>query len=85
LADLDGLNALPVRINNGSLPGVMYVRSTHPTSVCYSDFTSAVRPIYDHPGYVEEGVLKDYMIPGHNEILMRKTTGPVMEFQKKDG
>jgi [ribosomal protein S18]-alanine N-acetyltransferase len=51
--------------------------------LCYSDFNRTVRPIYEHLGYKEVGVLKDYMIPGHDEILMRKTTGPVMPFQRK--
>jgi [ribosomal protein S18]-alanine N-acetyltransferase len=53
--------------------------------LCYSDFNSAVRPIYEHLGYVEVGILKDYMIPGYDEILMRKTIGSVMGFQKNGG
>jgi ribosomal protein S18 acetylase RimI-like enzyme len=51
--------------------------------LCYSDFNSSVRPIYEHLGYVEVGVLREYMIPGHDEILMRKTIGPVMQFHRK--
>ncbi|NMB54112.1 MAG: GNAT family N-acetyltransferase [Leptolinea sp.] len=51
--------------------------------LCYSDFNSSVRPIYEHLGYEEVGVLREYMIPGHNEILMRKTIGPVMRFRGK--
>ncbi|BCY17120.1 MAG: GNAT family N-acetyltransferase [Chloroflexi bacterium] len=49
--------------------------------LCYSDFNESVREIYDHLGYEEVGVLKEYMIPGHDEILMRKTLGPVMTYQ----
>lgn len=51
--------------------------------LCYSDFNSSVRPIYEHLGYEEVGVLREYMIPGHDEILMRKTIGPVMQFRRK--
>ncbi len=52
--------------------------------LCYSDFNEAVREVYAHLGYEEVGVLKDYMISGHDEILMRKTLGPVMTFQNRE-
>jgi [ribosomal protein S18]-alanine N-acetyltransferase len=48
--------------------------------LCYSDFNDAVRPVYDRLGYEQVGILKDYMIAGHDEILMRKSIGPVMAF-----
>ena len=52
--------------------------------LCYSDFNESVREVYAPLGYEEVGVLKDYMIPGHDEILMRKTIGPVMTFQNRE-
>lgn len=59
--------------------------SVSPNSfLCYSDFNESVRDVYEHLGYEEVGVLKDYMIPGHDEILMRKTIGPVMTFQNRE-
>ena len=27
------------------------------------------------------GELKDYIVPGHSEILLRKSTGPLTEFK----
>ena len=48
--------------------------------LCFSSFNSLVKPIYEHLGYELVGELKNYMIPGHSEFLMRKTTGPVMTF-----
>jgi len=49
--------------------------------LCYSDFNDTVRPLYKRLGYEQVGILKEYMIPGHDEILMRKTLGPVMTVQ----
>lgn len=53
--------------------------------LCFSDFNNSVKAKYEHLGYVVVGVLKEYMIPGHDEILMRKTIGPVMGFSQKRG
>ncbi len=59
--------------------------SVSPNSfLCYSDFNESVRDVYEHLGYEEVGVMKDYMIPGHDEILMRKTIGPIMTFQNRE-
>ena len=58
--------------------------SVSPNSfLCYSDFNESVRDVYEHLGYEQVGVLKEYMIPEHDEILMRKTLGPVMTFQNQ--
>ena len=59
--------------------------SVSPNSfLCYSDFNETVRSLYERLGYREVGILDDYMIPGHAEILMRKTIGPVMTFMKQE-
>lgn len=49
--------------------------------LCYSDFNPGAGQFYSKLGYEEVGVLHDYLIPGHDEILMRKTVGPVSTFQ----
>lgn len=49
--------------------------------LCYSDFNSNVRTLYEHLGYSVVGEMPDYMIAGHSEILMRKSIGPVMAFK----
>jgi [ribosomal protein S18]-alanine N-acetyltransferase len=51
--------------------------------LCFSDFNNSVKPFYENLGYEVVGVLKEYMIPGYDEILMRKTIGPVMGFSPK--
>jgi hypothetical protein len=33
-------------------------------------------------GYEVIGELKDYIVPGHSEILLRKTIAPLTEFNK---
>jgi len=50
--------------------------------LCFSDFNDTVRAVYESLGYEQVGILKEYMIPGHDEVLMRKTTGPVMTFTR---
>lgn len=51
--------------------------------LCYSDFNSSVRTLYEHLGYSVVGEMPEYMIPGHAEILMRKSIGPVMTYKSK--
>jgi ribosomal-protein-alanine N-acetyltransferase len=50
--------------------------------LCYSDFNDTVRAVYERLGYVQVGILKEYMISGQDEILMRKSIGPVMTFTR---
>ncbi len=40
--------------------------------LCVSDFNREARKLYERLGYVETGVLKDYVMEGHDEIIMRK-------------
>jgi len=51
--------------------------------LCFSDFNPSVQPMYERLGYELIAELKDYMIIGHSEFLMRKTIGPVMSFMTK--
>jgi ribosomal protein S18 acetylase RimI-like enzyme len=48
-----------------------------------ASFNAAARRLYERLGYQVVGELRDYIVPGHSEILMRKTTGPLAEFRKR--
>jgi ribosomal protein S18 acetylase RimI-like enzyme len=48
--------------------------------LCVSSFNQAAQRLYNRLGYEVIGELKDFMVRGHSEILMRKTTGPASEF-----
>lgn len=47
--------------------------------LCVSSFNSAAQRFYKKLGYQVVGVLENYLVEGHDEILMRKTTGPILE------
>ena len=44
--------------------------------LCVSSFNPAAQRFYARLGYERVGELKDYVIPGASEFLMRKTIGP---------
>ncbi len=44
--------------------------------VCVSDFNQRARDFYERQGYQVIGPIPDFLVPGHAEILMRKTKGP---------
>ena len=39
---------------------------------CVSDFNRRARALYERLGFRQVGVLDDYMVEGHAELLMRK-------------
>ena len=43
--------------------------------LCVSDFNAGARAFYRRIGYEEVGALRDLLLPGKGEILMRKTAG----------
>ena len=45
--------------------------------LCVSSFNQAARHWYEKLGYEEVGELKDFLVAGHSEWLMRKTRGPI--------
>ncbi|MDH4188138.1 MAG: GNAT family N-acetyltransferase [Nitrospira sp.] len=47
--------------------------------VCVSDFNDRGRKFYEKQGYQEIGPLKNLLIQGSAEILLRKTSGPARE------
>lgn len=48
--------------------------------ICVSSFNPRALKLYKRLGYEEIGELKDYIVPGHSEILLRKTIAPLSEF-----
>ena len=53
--------------------------------ICASSFNPAARRLYERLGYAVVGELTDYIVRGHSEILLRKTTGPLSEFGAGEG
>ena len=48
--------------------------------LCVSGVNVAAQGFYRHLGYEIVGELKDYLVSGYSEILMRKTVAPLSEF-----
>jgi ribosomal-protein-alanine N-acetyltransferase len=48
--------------------------------LCVSSFNPMALRLYKRLGYDMIGELENYIVPGHSEFLMRKTTGPLTEF-----
>jgi ribosomal protein S18 acetylase RimI-like enzyme len=47
--------------------------------LCVSSFNPGAQQFYKKLGYQVVGVLENYLVTGYDEILMRKTTGPILE------
>ena len=47
--------------------------------LCVSSFNTEGQRFYARLGYEKIGVLKDFLVEGHDEILMRKTIAPILE------
>lgn len=50
--------------------------------ICASSFNTRAQKLYHSLGYETVGILKDYIMKGYDEVLMRKTIGPIHEFKK---
>lgn len=50
--------------------------------ICVSDFNPRAKKLYQRLGYKVVGKLKNYIISGNSEILMRKTIAPLQDFSK---
>ena len=48
--------------------------------MCVSSFNPDALRLYERLGYERVGELRDYLVSGHSEILLRKTIGPVRGF-----
>jgi N-acetylglutamate synthase-like GNAT family acetyltransferase len=49
--------------------------------ILVSSFNQDARRLYERLGYEVVGELKDYIISGHSEILLRKAIAPLAEFE----
>jgi ribosomal protein S18 acetylase RimI-like enzyme len=50
--------------------------------ICVSSFNAAARRLYERLGFEPVGVLRELIVPGHDELLLRKTRGPWSEFRR---
>jgi ribosomal-protein-alanine N-acetyltransferase len=50
--------------------------------ICVSSFNKRVQGLYERRGYELIGELKEWIVPGHSENLLRKTIAPLTEFHK---
>ena len=50
--------------------------------MCVSSFNQKAQELYRRLGYEVVGELKDFIVSGHSEILLRKTMGPLIDFKK---
>jgi len=53
--------------------------------ICVSSFNQNAQAFYKKLEYVIVGGLKDYIVSGHSEILLRKTIGPLKDFMERPG
>jgi ribosomal-protein-alanine N-acetyltransferase len=51
--------------------------------LCVSDFNVRARRFYEWLGYEQVGELRDYLVAGHSEIMLRKTIGPIAESETR--
>lgn len=51
--------------------------------LCVSSFNKEAQKLYERLGYKIVGELKDYIIAGQAEILLRKTIAPIANFKKQ--
>ncbi|MBX3737012.1 MAG: GNAT family N-acetyltransferase [Candidatus Didemnitutus sp.] len=47
--------------------------------LCVSSFNRGAQRLYRRAGYAVVGRLRDYVVAGHDEILLRKTLGPLSQ------
>lgn len=51
--------------------------------ICVSSFNTRARTLYERLGYFVVGELKDFVVTGHSEILLRKTISSLRDFNAK--
>lgn len=51
--------------------------------MCVSSFNKGARRLYKRLGYTKTGTLKDFTVKGRDELLLRKTLGPINDFAKR--
>jgi len=50
--------------------------------ICVSSFNAGARGLYERLGFEFVGVLRELLVPGHDEILLRKTRGTWSDFRR---
>ncbi len=50
--------------------------------LCVSDFNKNAYDFYLKAGFERVGVLRDYLVKGRSEILLRKSVGPLLTFRR---
>jgi [ribosomal protein S18]-alanine N-acetyltransferase len=50
--------------------------------ICVSSFNPDARRLYERLGYELVGTLREFVLPGHDELLLRKTQGSWSQFRK---
>jgi ribosomal protein S18 acetylase RimI-like enzyme len=48
--------------------------------ICVSSFNTRARTLYERLGYEYVGTLKNFVVAGYDEILLRKSIGPLSTF-----
>ncbi|HEY1307521.1 MAG TPA: GNAT family N-acetyltransferase [Vicinamibacterales bacterium] len=48
--------------------------------ICVSSFNPDARRLYERLGFEVVGVFRELIVPGHDELLLRKSRGPWTEF-----
>ena len=60
------------------------ILTEHPNVfLCVSSFNKRARKLYERLGYEVIGELRDYIVRGHSEVLMRKSRAPLSEFKAR--
>jgi len=52
-------------------------RETPNVFICVSDFNQEAQGFYAKMGYERVGELRDFIVAGHAEFLLRKSIGPI--------
>lgn len=50
--------------------------------MCVSSFNPDARRLYERLGYEVIGEIRDFIVKGHSEVLMRKSTAPLYDYFK---
>ena len=50
--------------------------------LCVSSFNHHAQQFYERLGYRRIGELENFLVAGHSEILLRKTSGPLLSFRQ---
>lgn len=53
--------------------------------ICASSFNERARALYERLGYEVVGELRDYIVRGHSEWLLRKSIGPLADWTTSRG